>query len=56
MLGDSILVIIGMMLMVMAVQPLMETSNRNDPVEVTRGATLALMGIFIIFYWNSVVP
>jgi hypothetical protein len=56
MLGDSILVLIGMLLIVMGVQPMLETSTRKNSVAIVNSLILVLMGIFIVFYWNSIVP
>jgi|APGre2960657444_1045066.scaffolds.fasta_scaffold44060_4 hypothetical protein len=56
MLGDSILVLIGMLLIVMGVQPMLETSTRKNSVAIVNSMILVLMGIFIVFYWNSIVP
>jgi hypothetical protein len=56
MLGDSILIIIGMLLVVMGSQPMLEESNRSNSVNVINSTTMVIMGIFIIFYWNTIVP
>lgn len=56
MLGDSILVMIGMLLIVLGVQPMLVKDNRKNSVAIMNSATLVVMGIFILFYWNSIVP
>jgi hypothetical protein len=56
MLGDSLLVLIGMMLIVMGIQPMLEESTRSNSVQVVKYITMVVMGIFIIFYWNTIVP
>ena len=55
MLGDSILVLIGLVLMLMGVQTMLVDSNRKDSVAIITATTQVVMGIFIIFYWNSIV-
>ena len=55
MLGDSILVLIGLLLIVMGIQTMLVDSNRKDSVAIITATTQAVMGIFIIFYWNSIV-
>jgi hypothetical protein len=56
MLGDSILALIGLMLIVMGLQPMFQDSTRKDSVKVITSTTMVVMGIFIVFYWNSIVP
>jgi len=56
MLGDSILILIAMLLIVMGVQPMMEGSTRKNSVAIVNSMTLVVAGIFLIFYWNSIVP
>lgn len=56
MLGDSILVIIGLLLIALGVQPMLQVENRKNSVNVVNSVALAVMGLFIIFYWNSIVP
>ena len=56
MLGDSILVLIGILLIIMSVQYMLQEDVRKNSVEVVKSVAMAVMGIFIIFYWNSIVP
>jgi len=56
MLGDSLLILIGMMLIVLGIQPMLEESTRTDSVQVIKSITMVIMGIFIVFYWNTIVP
>jgi hypothetical protein len=56
MLGDSLLILIGMMLIVLGIQPMLEESTRKDSVQVIKSITMVIMGTFIVFYWNTIVP
>jgi hypothetical protein len=56
MLGDSILILIALILIVMGVQPMLEDSNRTNSVKVLNSTTMVIMGTFLIKYWNSIVP
>ena len=56
MLGDSILIIIAIILTVMGIEPMLEESTRKDPVKVIKSVLLVIMGIFLTFYWNTIVP
>ncbi len=56
MLGDSILILIAMLLIVLGVQPMLESSTRKNSVAIVNSLTLVVAGIFLIFYWNSIVP
>jgi hypothetical protein len=56
MLGDSILILIAMLLIVMGVQPMLEGDTRKNSVAIVNSLTLVVAGIFLIFYWNSIVP
>jgi hypothetical protein len=56
MLGDSILIVIAMLLIVLGVQPMLEGDTRKNSVAIVNSLTLVVMGVFLIFYWNSIVP
>ena len=56
MLGDSILILIALMLIVMGLQPMLDDVNRTDSVNVVNSTTMVVMGVFLIMYWNSIVP
>ena len=56
MLGDSILILIAMILIVMGVQPMLEGDTRKNSVAIVNSLTLVIMGVFLTFYWNSIVP
>jgi hypothetical protein len=56
MLGDSLILIVGLMLIMMGIQPMLEESMRRNSVEVIKSVTMVVMGTFIIFYWNTIVP
>jgi len=56
MLGDSILIVIAMLLIVLGVQPMLEGNTRKNSVAIVNSLTLVIMGIFLTFYWNSIVP
>ena len=56
MLGDSILIVIAMLLIVLGVQPMLEGDTRKNSVAIVNSLTLVVMGIFLTFYWNSIVP
>jgi hypothetical protein len=56
MLGDSILILIALMLIVMGLQPMLEDANRTNSVKVLNSTTQVVMGVFLIMYWNSIVP
>ena len=56
MLGDSILILIAMLLIILGVQPMLEGSTRKNSVAIVNSLTLVFAGIFLIFYWNSIVP
>lgn len=56
MLGDSILILIAMLLIVMGVQPMLEGDTRKNSVAIVNSLTLIAAGIFLTFYWNSIVP
>jgi hypothetical protein len=56
MLGDSILIVIALMLIVMGIQPMLDDENRKNSVEVMHSVTMVMMGLFLIMYWNSIVP
>ena len=56
MLGDSILILIAMLLIVMGVQPMLEGDTRKNSVAIVNSLTLVVAGLFLIFYWNSIVP
>ena len=55
-LGDSLLVIVGLLLIVMGIQPMFQDSVQQDSVRIANSLTMITMGIFIIFYWNTIVP
>lgn len=55
-LGDSLLVLVGLLLIVMGIQPMFQDSVQQDSVRIANSLTLIVMGIFIIFYWNTIVP
>lgn len=54
MLGDSILVMIGMLLIALGVQPMLIKDTRKDSVAIINSTTLVIAGIFILFYWNTI--
>jgi hypothetical protein len=55
MLGDSILIALGMALMLLGIQPMvLNTDDRHDPVKVITTIILVASGIFIFAYWNNV--
>lgn len=56
MLGDSILILIALTLVVMGVQPMIEKKTRMNSVAVMHSVTMVVMGVFLIMYWNSIVP
>jgi hypothetical protein len=56
MLGDSILILIAMLLIVMGVQPMLEEANRKNSVVIVNSLFLVIAGAFLTFYWNSIVP
>jgi len=56
MLGDSILILIAMLLIVMGVQPMLEEANRKNSVVIVNSLFLVIAGSFLTFYWNSIVP
>jgi hypothetical protein len=56
MLGDSILIVIAMLLIVLGVQPMLEGDTRKNSVAIVNSLTLVVMGVFLTFYWNSIVP
>jgi len=56
MLGDSILIIIAMILIVFGVQPMLQDDTRKNSVAVINSVTMTVAGIFLMFYWNSIVP
>ena len=56
MLGDSILILIAMLLIVLGVQPMLEGSTRKNSVAIVNSLTLVVAGVFLTFYWNSIVP
>jgi hypothetical protein len=56
MLGDSILIVIAMLLIVLGVQPMLESSTRKNSVSIVNSLTLVVAGLFLTFYWNSIVP
>jgi hypothetical protein len=56
MLGDSILILIALMLIVMGIQPMLDDANRTNSVNVVNSVTMVVMGVFLIMYWNSIVP
>jgi hypothetical protein len=56
MLGDSILIVIAMLLIVLGVQPMLEGDTRKNSVAIVNSLTLVIAGVFLTFYWNSIVP
>jgi len=56
MLGDSILVMIAMVLLSLGVQSMLQESSRKNSVEISKSTTLIVAGVFIMFYWNTIVP
>jgi hypothetical protein len=35
---------------------MLETSSRKNSVAIANSLTLIVAGIFIVFYWNSIIP
>ena len=56
MLGDSILIVTAMLMIILGVQPMLEGSTRKNSVAIANSLTLVVAGLFVIFYWNSIVP
>jgi hypothetical protein len=56
MLGDSILILIAMLMIILGVQPMLEGDTRKNSVSIVNSLTLVVAGLFLIFYWNSIVP
>jgi len=56
MLGDSLLVLIGLLLIGMGLQPMFQSDVQSDSVRIANSVTMIVMGVFIIFYWNTIVP
>lgn len=55
MLGDTILIAIGLALVVLGIQPMvLSVEDRHDSVKVITTVFLVAAGIFIGLYWNNV--
>lgn len=53
MLGDSLLIMIAMLLIVLGVQPMLSGDTRKNSVAVINSVAIIVAGIFIVFYWND---
>lgn len=50
---DSLLLVTGMMIITMGVQPMLDPSVRSSPTKVVNSILLVIFGIFIIYFWNQ---
>ena len=50
------LIIIAMILIVFGVQPMLQDDTRKNSVAVINSVTMTVAGVFLMFYWNSIVP
>ncbi len=56
MLGDSLLIMIGLLLITLGIQSMINPDVRKNSVAVINSIALVTAGIFIVFYWNSILP
>lgn len=53
MLEDIIILVLGLALILLGIQPMLEAEVRKNSVDVVKSVTLVFAGLFLLWFWNE---